>query len=78
MLVGFILVAGLIGQRFSSGQRRSCSSAGRWVRGRRGKAGLCHAGLPKAHATALAAAAEVIKERGLDVDENYAGHRGLL
>jgi hypothetical protein len=29
-------------------------------------------------ATALAAAAEVINERGLDVDENYAGHRGLL
>ena len=29
-------------------------------------------------ATALAAAAEVIKEHGLDVDENYAGHRGLL
>jgi 4-carboxymuconolactone decarboxylase len=29
-------------------------------------------------ATALAAAAEVIKEHGLDADENYAGHRGLL
>ena len=29
-------------------------------------------------ATALAAAAGVIKEHGLDVDENYAGHRGLL
>jgi hypothetical protein len=29
-------------------------------------------------ATALAVAAEVIKEHGLDVDENYAGHRGLL
>jgi 4-carboxymuconolactone decarboxylase len=29
-------------------------------------------------ATALAAAAEVIKEHGLDVDKNYAGHRGLL
>jgi FMN-dependent NADH-azoreductase len=29
-------------------------------------------------ATALAAAAEVIKEHGLDVDENYAGQRGLL
>jgi len=26
----------------------------------------------------LAAAAEDIKERGLDVDTNYAGHRGLL
>jgi 4-carboxymuconolactone decarboxylase len=29
-------------------------------------------------ATALAAAAEVIKGRGLDSDENYTGHRGLL
>ena len=29
-------------------------------------------------ATALAAAAEVIKEHGLDSDENYTGHRGLL
>jgi 4-carboxymuconolactone decarboxylase len=29
-------------------------------------------------ATALTAAAEVIKEHGLDVDENYTGHRGLL
>jgi 4-carboxymuconolactone decarboxylase len=38
---------------------------------------LPYVGYP-AIATALAAAAEVIKERGLDVDENYAGHRGLL
>jgi hypothetical protein len=33
---------------------------------------------PKLFATALAGTAEVIKEHGLDVDENYAGHRGLL
>jgi 4-carboxymuconolactone decarboxylase len=38
---------------------------------------LPYVGYP-AIATALAAAAEVIEERGLDVDENYAGHRGLL
>jgi 4-carboxymuconolactone decarboxylase len=38
---------------------------------------LPYVGYP-AIATALAAAAEVIKERGLDVDETYAGHRGLL
>jgi 4-carboxymuconolactone decarboxylase len=38
---------------------------------------LPYVGYP-AIATALAAAAEVIKEHGLDVDENYAGHRGLL
>src|ERR1700723_248127 len=38
---------------------------------------LPYVGYP-AIATALAAAAEVIKERGLDVDENYTGHRGLL
>jgi alkylhydroperoxidase/carboxymuconolactone decarboxylase family protein YurZ len=38
---------------------------------------LPYVGYP-AIATALAAAAEVIKRRGLDVDENYAGHRGLL
>jgi 4-carboxymuconolactone decarboxylase len=37
---------------------------------------LPYVGYP-AIATALAAA-EVIKERGLDVDENYTGHRGLL
>lgn len=37
---------------------------------------LPYVGYP-AIATALAAA-EVIKEHGLDVDENYAGHRGLL
>jgi 4-carboxymuconolactone decarboxylase len=38
---------------------------------------LPYVGYP-AIATALAAAAEVIKERGLDADENYTGHRGLL
>jgi 4-carboxymuconolactone decarboxylase len=38
---------------------------------------LPYVGYP-AIATALAAAAEVIKEHGLDGDENYAGHRGLL
>ena len=38
---------------------------------------LPYVGYP-AIATALAAAAEVIKERGLDVDKNYTGHRGLL
>jgi 4-carboxymuconolactone decarboxylase len=38
---------------------------------------LPYVGYP-AIATALAAAAEVIKEHGLDVDKNYAGHRGLL
>jgi 4-carboxymuconolactone decarboxylase len=35
---------------------------------------LPYVGYP-AIATALAAAAEVIKERGLDVDKNYTGHR---
>jgi 4-carboxymuconolactone decarboxylase len=38
---------------------------------------LPYVGYP-AIATALAAAGEVIKEHGLDSDENYAGHRGLL
>ena len=38
---------------------------------------LPYVGYP-AIATALAAAADVIKERGLDVDKNYTGHRGLL
>ena len=38
---------------------------------------LPYVGYP-AIATTLAAAAEVIKERGLDVEENYGGHRGLL
>jgi 4-carboxymuconolactone decarboxylase len=38
---------------------------------------LPYVGYP-AIATALAAAAEVIKEHGLDLDENYTGHRGLL
>lgn len=38
---------------------------------------LPYVGYP-AIATALAVAAEVIKEHGLDVDENYVGHRGLL
>jgi 4-carboxymuconolactone decarboxylase len=38
---------------------------------------LPYVGYP-AIATALTAAAEVIKERGLDVDKNYTGHRGLL
>ena len=38
---------------------------------------LPYVGYP-AIAIALAAAAEVIKEHGLDVDENYTGHRGLL
>jgi 4-carboxymuconolactone decarboxylase len=38
---------------------------------------LPYVGYP-AIATALAAAAEVIKERGLGVDKNYTGHRGLL
>jgi 4-carboxymuconolactone decarboxylase len=38
---------------------------------------LPYVGYP-AVATALASAAEVIKEQGLDSDENYAGHRGLL
>src|SRR5271170_6280203 len=38
---------------------------------------LPYVGYP-AIATALAPAAVVIKEHGLDVDENYAGHRGLL
>jgi 4-carboxymuconolactone decarboxylase len=38
---------------------------------------LPYVGYP-AIATALAAAAEVIEERGLEVDKNYAGHRGLL
>jgi 4-carboxymuconolactone decarboxylase len=38
---------------------------------------VLYVGYP-AIATALAAAAEVIKEHGLDVDENYAGHHGLL
>ncbi len=38
---------------------------------------LPYVGYP-AIATALAAAAEVIKERDLDGDKNYAGHRGLL
>ena len=59
----------------------------RWLRGRSGLCGyldssrsgqaLPYVGYP-AIATALAAAAEVIKERGLDVDPTYAGHRGLL
>jgi 4-carboxymuconolactone decarboxylase len=38
---------------------------------------LPYVGYP-AIATALTAAAEVIKEHGLDVDENYIGPRGLL
>jgi 4-carboxymuconolactone decarboxylase len=38
---------------------------------------LPYVGYP-AIATALAAATEVIKERGLDAGEHYAGHRGLL
>ena len=38
---------------------------------------LPYVGYP-AIATALAASAEVIKERGLDAGENYAAHRGLL
>jgi 4-carboxymuconolactone decarboxylase len=38
---------------------------------------LPYVGYP-AIATALAAAAEVIKEHGLDSNENYTGHRGLL
>jgi 4-carboxymuconolactone decarboxylase len=38
---------------------------------------LPYVGYP-AIATALVAAAEVIKEHGLDVDKNYTGHRGLL
>ena len=38
---------------------------------------LPYVGYP-AIATALAAAAEVIKERGLDADKSYTGHRGLL
>ena len=39
---------------------------------------LPYVGYP-AIATALAAATEiVIKEHGLDVDDNYTGHRGLL
>jgi 4-carboxymuconolactone decarboxylase len=38
---------------------------------------LPYVGYP-AIATALAAAAEVIKEHGLDGDETYTGHRGLL
>jgi 4-carboxymuconolactone decarboxylase len=38
---------------------------------------LPYVGYP-AIATALAAAAEVIKDHGLDSDKNYAGHRGLL
>jgi len=38
---------------------------------------LPYVGYP-AIATALVAAAEVIKEHGLDIDENYTGHRGLL
>lgn len=38
---------------------------------------LPYVGYP-AIATALAAAAEVIKERGLDGEKDYAGHRGLL
>jgi 4-carboxymuconolactone decarboxylase len=38
---------------------------------------LPYVGYP-AIATALAAAAGVIKERGLDGDEKYSGHRGLL
>jgi 4-carboxymuconolactone decarboxylase len=38
---------------------------------------LPYVGYP-AISTALVAAAEVIKVRGLDVDKNYAGHRGLL
>jgi 4-carboxymuconolactone decarboxylase len=38
---------------------------------------LPYVGYP-AIATALAAAPEAIKEHGLDSDENYTGHRGLL
>ena len=38
---------------------------------------LPYVGYP-AIATALTAAADVIKEHGLDSDENYTGHRGLL
>jgi 4-carboxymuconolactone decarboxylase len=38
---------------------------------------LPYVGYP-AIATALVAAGEVIKERGLDVDKTYTGHRGLL
>jgi 4-carboxymuconolactone decarboxylase len=38
---------------------------------------LPYVGYP-AIATALAAAPEVIKGHGLDSNENYTGHRGLL
>ena len=38
---------------------------------------LPYVGYP-AIATVLAAAAEVIKEHGLNSDQNYTGHRGLL
>ena len=38
---------------------------------------LPYVGYP-AIATALTAAADVIKEHGLDSDKNYTGHRGLL
>ena len=38
---------------------------------------LPYVGYP-AIATALTAAAEVIKERGLEVEKDYTGHRGLL
>jgi hypothetical protein len=42
-------------------------------------AGMATTSKPKRQIRTLpTAAAEVIKERGLDIDKNYTGHRGLL